>query len=244
MAGPVSPTEREISGAHRVSLGAGLGVAAALISVVLPIAFLLLASYAPGGFFQYGQMFFQALSVLLLAGAILFVLSLVIYRLGFGALRATDKRFVPVSILCLVGSVGFLLLLVTAAILIGGSNGLVLCIQGRPTHTLSCLEATQPLGAYTGLVGFWLVWLGGWGLVAGLVLFGTRYHQGTVSVGSGLYAILLLVLVGPFVALLFPFAGAQYLLLSAPILALLAPAFVFAGSRVSFPVLAREPSSR
>ena len=48
--------------------------------------------------------------------------------------------------------------------------------------------------------------------------------------GGATYALLLLVLIAPFVALLLPIGGWQYPLLTVPLLALLAPAFVYAGS--------------
>jgi len=46
-----------------------------------------------------------------------------------------------------------------------------------------------------------------------------------------MYAILLLALVGPFLGLIYPVPGAQYLLLLTPLLALVAPALAYAGTR-------------
>ncbi|MGC2288714.1 MAG: hypothetical protein WA688_02505, partial [Thermoplasmata archaeon] len=89
----------------------------------------------------------------------------------------------------------------------------------------------QPLGADTGLVGFWLGWLGGLGIVVGLSLAGRRYRNSPVSGGAALYAILLLVLIGPFVGLLTPLPGIDYLLLVAPLFIVLAPGLVLGGAR-------------
>jgi len=162
---------------------------------------------------------------------VLFLVSLFVYRRGFAVLRKVDGRFAVASVLCIIGSIGFLLLLVSAALLVGASNSLIQCIHGAPSHALSCLRSGQPLGAYTGLVGFWLGWLGGLGIVVGLSLAGRRYRNGTVSGGAALYAILLLVLIGPFVALVTPLPGLQYLLLAAPIFIVLAPGLVLGGTR-------------
>ncbi|MCI4351064.1 MAG: hypothetical protein L3K15_06090 [Thermoplasmata archaeon] len=230
-------SDRERKGLHRLAVGAGLGIAGGLFALVLPIAFLLLAKYNPGGFFTFGTTLIEVITFLVFAGAFLFLLSLFSYRLGFGALRKVDARYSTAAGLCILGSLGFLLLLVAAGLLLGSGNSLVACLQGRPTHLLSCLRSGQPLGAYTGLVGFWLGWLGGVGLVLGLSFTGGRYHHSSFYGAAALYALLLLALVGPFVALITPVPDVQYLLFVAPFLTLFAPAFVFAGSRSARPLV-------
>jgi hypothetical protein len=135
------------------------------------------------------------------------------------------------SVLCLIGSLGFLLLLVAVVVVLGSTGPLLTCIHGQPSHALSCLRSGQPLGAYTGLLGFWLGWLGGVGLVLGLSSAASRFSRGVLYGSAALYGVLLLALVGPFVGLLYPVPGAQYLLLLAPLLALLAPALAYAGTR-------------
>jgi hypothetical protein len=228
---PVAPRAEDTKGAGRLALGGGLGVAAALITLVLPSAFLWLALYSPGGFFILGTSLVETLSLLVLAGAILFLLCLFVYRLGFATLRKVDPRFTVASVLCLVGSLGFLLLVVAAAFLLGSSGDLVTCMHGQPSHALSCLRSSQPLGADTALAGFWLGWLGGVGIVVGLSSAGHRFFRGALYGGALLYSLLLLVLVGPFLALVYPVPGSEYLLVVAPILALLAPALVLSGAR-------------
>ena len=221
----------EEQGLRRLGTGAGIGLAGGILGLVLPIAFLWLASYNPGGFFTYGTTLLETTGFFVLAGALLLLISFFLYRRGFAVLRKVDGRFAAASILCIIGAVGFLLLLLSAAVLVGSSTSLIQCIHGAPSHALSCLRSSQPLGAYTGLVGFWLGWLGGAGIVAGLAIAGRRYGNRSMRGGAALYAVLLLILVGPFVALLTPLPGLQYLLLAAPLFVVLAPGLVLGGSR-------------
>jgi len=229
---PPAPGEQERKGLYRIATGAGIGLAAALLAIVLPIAFLLIAAYAPAGFLSLHQTaFIDATALLILAGAILFLLSLFLYRRGFAQLRKVDGRFTAASILCLVGTVGFLLILVAAVVIVGSASSLLSCINGHPSHALSCLRSGEPLGAYTGLVGFWLGWLGGVGIVLGLSAGSSRFHARTIGAGAALYAVMLLALVGPFLALVVTIPGMEYLLFLIPILSIAAPFLVFHGSR-------------
>jgi hypothetical protein len=217
-------------GVRRLGTGAGLGLAAAIALIVLPVAFLWLSTYNPGGFFTYGSTLVDVVSILLLLGALLFLVSLFMYRRAFFALRKLSGGFRVAAVLCLIGSIGFLLILIVAAVLLGSANTLVSCLKGQPGHAFSCLKSNNPLGAYVALLGFWLAWVGALGVVTGLMLSASRYASSSLSGGGVLYILLLLVLVGPFVYLFAHFYGAQYLLLAAPVLALLAPAFVLAGT--------------
>lgn len=226
-----SPSETEQKGLFRLATGAGVGLAGAVLAIVLPVLFLLIAAYAPGSFLSlHASSFLVATALLILAGAILFLISLFIYRRGFVLLRKVDSRFTVASVLCLVGSIGFLLILVAAAVVVGSASSLLSCVNGHPSHALTCLRSGEPLGAYTGLVGFWLSWLGGLGLVLGLSAASSRFKAGAIGAGSATYAILLLVLIGPFVALVVSFPGSEYVLTLVPILSVLAPLFVFRGT--------------
>jgi hypothetical protein len=224
-------TELDVKGVNRLAIGAGLGLAGGILAIVLPIALFWVSAYDPGGFFTFSTGLVQVTSILLLAGAILFLLSLFVYRRAYVSLRKVDRRFVGASVLCLVGSLGFLLLVVSSAVLLGSTSSLLSCLHGQPSHALSCVRGSSPLGAYTGLAGFWLGWLGGVGIVSGLLLGGRRFRRGSLTGGGVLYALLLLALIAPFLDLVYTFQGAQYALLAAPFLVLLAPAFVFGGSR-------------
>jgi hypothetical protein len=223
--------ELEVKGVGRLGTGAGLGLAGGIVGVVLPIVFLWLTSHNPGGFFVYNTMLVNTTGYLVLAGAILLLLSLFLYRRSFSVLRKIDRRFAVASVLCIIGSIGFLLLLVSAAVLVGASSSLIHCLHQSPSAVLSCVRAGQPLGADTALIGFWLGWLGGLGIVIGLTLAGRRYQNGAVLGGATLYAILLLVLIGPFLGLLTPLPGIEYLLLVAPIFLVIGPGLVLGGAR-------------
>jgi NADH:ubiquinone oxidoreductase subunit 6 (subunit J) len=232
MAAPnVTLRNEDVKGSRRLATGASLGIVAAAMTLVLPLVLLWIALYIPGHVLSLNATLVEAISLLVLAGAILFFLSLLLYRMGFAALRRVDPRFTVASILCIVGSIGFLLLLIAVAVVLGSTNSLLTCIGGQPSHALSCLRSGQPLGAYTGLLGFWLGWLGGVGLVLGMASAGRRFERGALYGASILYSLLLLVLVGPFLALVYPVPGAGLFLLALPILALLAPALALAGSR-------------
>ncbi len=224
-----SPAFRDGPGVRRLALGAGLGLAGGLVGVVLPISLILLGSLAPGGLSSFGSMTVEATTILLLAGAILFVLSLVLYHLGFAALRKVDRVFTTASVLCIIGTIGFLLLLLAAAALLGSSSALVACAHA-PRSALQCLNSTSPLGAYSAAIGFWMGWLGGVGLVLGLGHAGGRYHRAPLYGGSFLYALLVVVVVGPFLGLVYAVPDVEYLLLAVPLLALLAPGLTLWGA--------------
>lgn len=230
MAGVPTNLQWEARGLRRLSIGAGLGLAGGIAALVLPVAFLFLAAYNPGGLFAFTDAFLRMLTILVLAGGILFLLSLLMYRFSFGAFRRVDRRFWFASGLCLLGTIGFLLLVAGVGLLIGDSGTLSGCLHGRPTQALGCVRSEQPLGAYTAVIGYWLAWLGGLGVVVGLFLTGVRYHRGWLYGGGVLYGLLLLVLAGPFVALVITIPYAGELLLLAPVFVLLAPGAVFGGA--------------
>lgn len=223
-------TEQDRKGLFRIATGAAVGLAAALLMVVFPMAFLLVAAYAPTGFLSLHETaLVDALALLILAGALLFLFSLFLYRRGFAALRKVDSRFWAASVLCLVGSIGFLLVLVAAVAIAGSASSFLSCVNNQPTHALTCLRSGNPLGAYAGLVGFWLGWLGGVGVVLGLWTGSSRFQTREIGLGAAFYAVLLLLLIGPFVSLIVSFPGAEVFLVLVPILSLVAPFFVFRG---------------
>lgn len=220
----------DAKGVGRIGIGAGLGFAGALATIVIPLLFLYLVTDLHSGFFTFGSTLVQSTSVLVLVGAILLLLSLFFYRRSFAALRKVDRRFYPASILCIVGSIGFLLLLVAAAVVIGNASSLLACAHGKPSHALSCLESGQPLGAITGTIGFILGWFGGLGIVLGLFVAGNRFRAGSLTGSASLYAILLLILLVPFLGLIVTLPDLSYLVVIAPLLGILAPALALAGA--------------
>ncbi len=230
---PAPVTTEDAKGAEFLGIGAAMGVAAAVVTLVVPIVFVLLATKNPGGFFSFAPALLQTTATLVLAGAILFLLSLFLYRRSFARFRKVDRRFIAASVLCIIGSLGFLLLVVAAAVVLGNASSLTNCLHGQPSHALTCLKSGQPLGAYTGLAGFWLAWLGGLGIVLGVGMAGGRLHRGVLYGGAAVYAILLLLLVAPFLALFVSVPGISDLLWVAPVLALIGPGLVLVGSRAA-----------
>ncbi|MGI0155623.1 MAG: hypothetical protein ACREDE_05770 [Thermoplasmata archaeon] len=238
---PGTAQVREIdeSGVRRLGLGAGLGFAGAVAAIVLPLTFLFVAANYRGGFFTFSSRFVEVTSILVIAGAILLFLSLFVYRRSFAAFRKADPRFYAASILCLLGSLGFLLLLVAATIVAGNTGSLLTCVHGQPSHALSCLESGQPFGALTSLLGFALGWLGGLGIMIGLLLAGRRVHAGALMGSGVVYGLLLLLLLLPLLALFVTLPGAAYLVILAPLLAVVGPALALQGSLGALRRLAR-----
>jgi hypothetical protein len=217
----------------RFAAGSTVGLAAGVTGLVLPAALILLASYSPGTIYLTGTQLVEATAILALAGALLFAISLWIYRLGFSMLQRSDRRFIVASILAWVGTVGVLLVVVAIGIAFVSSGTMSGCIQSAPTNALACLRAAAPLASYSGAVGFWLVWLGGLGVVFGIGLAGTRYRQPWFYGGAGIYSLLLLGLIAPALSLVFPIDPPAFLLLATPALAALGPAAIFHGARRS-----------
>jgi hypothetical protein len=231
VAPPSVPPPDEPRGLRRFRLGAVFGLVGGVVGLLLPISVSLLGVYTALNLLRFSTTLVEFTGALFVLGAVLLILSLSCYRLGFGALRRFDRWFLTASVLCNVGTVGLCLIIVGAVVAIHSSPTLVACVRASPAGALGCLAAVAPLTEYSVLVGFWLAWLGGLGVVVGLELGGRRYHRGRLVAGGALYALLLLVLIAPFVALLFPLGGWQYPLLTVPVLALVAPVYVWAGSR-------------
>ncbi|MGD0250994.1 MAG: hypothetical protein ABSB97_08955 [Thermoplasmata archaeon] len=221
--------ERDRKGAFRLGLGAWLGLFAAIIAIVLPSVAIFTSTYDPGGFFSFAPTLLQTSSALVLAGAVLFLLSLFLYRWAFAGLRKVNPDFTLASFLCLLGFVGFILILVAAAVVAGNASSLLGCIQGNPAHALTCMQANQPLGAYTAIIGFILAWLGGLGIVLGLWIAGGHFGEPALHLGAYIYLFFLLLLLAPLIEVAFPFEGGQFLLVLVPVLSFAAPALVLFG---------------
>jgi hypothetical protein len=220
----------ESKGLRHIGTGAFIGIAAGIIGLVLPLAIILLATYSPGALALTGAQLIEVTAVVALLGAVLFAISLTVYRWGFSVLSRFDHRFWTASALCWCGTIGILLLVLAVVIALASSDTIASCVQGAPSHALTCVRSAAPLASWSGLVGFWLAWLGGLGIVVGIGLTGDRYREGWLFGGAALYALLLLGLIAPGLALLFPINPPTVILLAAPILALLAPVATSDGS--------------
>jgi hypothetical protein len=227
-------THADTLGRRRLSLGGAFGLTGALIGLVLPAAFLLGISYVPGGSIALGSTQVLVLTLLLVAGLLFLIVSFMAYRSAFSALRAAEPKFWSASLLCFVGSLGLLVILVASVAVSGSAANVADCARGSPSHALSCLRAGSSgelLGASLAVLGFWIAWVGGLGIVLGLGLEGRRARAPSLMAGAVAYALLLVVLVGPFAALFLSLPAAGALLVALPALALIAPALVLLGAR-------------
>ena len=226
------PAEENRKAAGRLGLGAWLGLLAACLAVVIPSVAVFLSAFHVGGPFAFGTNLLEAVGAFVLAGAVLYILSLFLYRRAFATLRQIDPDFALASVLCFLGSAGFALLLIAAAVLTGTASDLKDCLSGHPSHILACLQSNQPLGGYTAIVGFVLGWIGGIGVVLGLRLAGSHYQRRGVTLGAILYLFFLLLVLVPLVEFAVGFPGASVLLLLVPMASVLAPLFVLYGIRI------------
>jgi hypothetical protein len=218
-------------GLRRIEIGSILGLAAGVVGLALPIALVLLATYSPATIFLTGKQLIEVTAILAIAGALLFAICLIAFRLGFSTLRGFDRRFWSASVLCILGSVGVLLLVIPIGIAFASSDAIANCIRGAPSHALTCVRSVSPLASYWAVAAFWLLWLGGLGIVIGVGLAASRFHQAAFYGGAAVYAVLLLGLLAPALGLLFPVGSLTYPLLAAPFLILLASGLTLRGSR-------------
>ena len=224
------PQADESSGLSRIATGSTVGLAAGIVGLALPVTLLVLASYRPGALPISASQLLQVTAVLALTGALLFAISLILYRFGFASLRTVDPRFWAASALCMLGTVGLVLIVLPIAIAFTSSDTMAACIQGAPTKAPACLRAAAPLASYIAEAGIWLVWIGGVGIVLGIGLASVRYREVWLSAGAALYALIILGLLAPGLSLLFPIGGLADAILALPVLVLLAPAVTSRGS--------------
>ncbi len=240
MAAPASSHPAWKRGARWLYAGGVFGGVGGLIGLALPLAFVYLAKYNPGGFFVIAPSLIRFTGLFVLAGSVLVLASFFCYRWAYSVLRQAHRGYWGASLLCLVGSSGLVLIAVAAAFATGGAVALEACVRGSYSNALSCVESASPVGAYAGLLGFWLGWIGAIGIAVGLFLASGSFRSPAYGAAGVLYALLLAVLVGPLVGLVHAVPYATYLLAAAPVLAILAPVFV-AGARPTIPEPAVAP---
>ena len=225
-------SEGEAKELRQFRTGAVLGLVGGVVGLVLPVSLDFLGVYSAVGLSGLDPVLISFTSFFVLTGALLLAVSLIFYQSAFRALRKFDHSFLAASLLCLVGTAGFILLVISLGITLSTNSSVVQCVQATPSLANTCLSAAPPLTAYSLIVAFWLAWCGGLGIVVGLELCGRRYREPRLVGGGVAYALLLLVLIDPFVAFFFPMEGWQYPVLTVPVLALVAPALVFGSSYV------------
>ena len=231
---PVSPdfgvSPPDPKGLRWISTGAGLGLMAAATGLAVPVSLVLLATYSPVNLLAFGPTLIAATGFLAVAAALLFAMSLLAFRTGFFVFHKFQQRFWSATVLCLVGTVGYGLLILPAATALVSSNALFQCVQAAPVQALSCLQSVAPLAGYVAVLAFWLVWLGQLGIVVGLAFTGRRFREPSLHIGTVLYGLLLLVFIAPFLGLVFASSVLADAVVAAVVLGILAPAYVAYGS--------------
>ncbi|MGI0054562.1 MAG: hypothetical protein ACREBZ_02430 [Thermoplasmata archaeon] len=213
-------------GIRHFRIGGILGVIAGCVAIGLPVLLFGLARYAPGGYFSVATSFVQSASLLVLAGAICGILSFHFYGSSCSHLRRAKLHFWAASVLCTIGTVGLLLVAIAAAFAAYAGSSLVGCAQGSLSDAFSCIESVSPLGAYIIVLGFWISWIGAIGIVLALSLGSGLFQSKFYAIAGVIYAILVVLLAGPLVAIVQPIPDVSLLLLLSPILAILAPTLV------------------
>jgi hypothetical protein len=85
------------------------------------------------------------------------------------------------------------------------------------------------------IAAFWLAWLGALGIVVGVGLAASRFHQAWFYAGAAAYGFLVLGLLGPALGLVVTSLPITDPLLAAPILLFVASALTFHGARRAAP---------
>ncbi len=227
---PVRSTE-EAKAAGTLRAGGAIGVASALLALALPWV-LLVGSSAATRLFVLNLSLLHAVGALALAGSLGVLVTFLLYRRAFTRLRHADPRLRAAVLLCRLGSIGTVALLAVFAWLLGGPGSLVRCLSGDPSDVYVCVRSSAPEVAWVAVTGFWLVWAGGVGVVVGLRLAGRHYRAETLGAAAALYGALLVLLLLPFVSLVYLLHGATYTGLVAALAGVAAPALVWQGARV------------
>jgi len=229
LSGPSSTEEGKASAfLKRGSLAA---IAGSVVALGGPVALLALTGVRWAGLSRSSSSTYTAEGLLVVAGAVLLLIALLLYRRAFVHLKHVDPRLKPVALLCLVGSAGAIVLVVVGAIVASGPAGLAGCLGGHPTHLLGCLRSKDPTAGYLSVVGFWLLWAGAAGLAAGLIVSGRHFGRPAMTAGGIVYAVLAAELVEPFAALVVPLALTAYAVGAAPVAAVTGATLVYLGAR-------------
>ena len=209
-------------------LGAGgaFGLAGGIAAVALPVVLVELSRHTSGGISTASTTLIGWSSWFLLVGAALLLVSFFAYRWGYSVLRKIDPKYWVASALCIVGSSGLLLLIVAAAVATGSESGLLSCVQGPYSQVYSCIQGQTPLGAYTGVVGIWLGWIGGIGIVVGMFQAAGRFHSALYGAAGACYLITVVLLVGPLTGIFVSLPFIEPLIVMVPVFAVVAPALV------------------
>lgn len=231
---PERLTSLDRRGNHWIGAGGAFGLAGGVLAILLPVVLVEASRHAPGGIAAASASLIAWTSWFVLAGAVLLLLSFFCYRWGYSVLRKVQPSYWLASALCIVGSTGLLLLVIAAAVATGSTSGLLACAQGPYSQVYSCVQGQTPLGAYTGIIGVWLGWVGSIGIVIGLFQASGRFFSALYAGGAVCYLITIVLLVGPLTGTLVSIPYIEPLILMAPIFAITAPLLVLL-ARPSYP---------
>lgn len=220
----------EVKAGARLRLGAAVGLFSAVFALALPWV-LLLAGSRSVGMLALSANFLKLVDGLAVIGTFGFLVMFFLYHRAFSHLRHIDPSLRAAVILCTLGTVGSLVLTIVVAWLLGGTGALSHCLGGRATDAYACVRGRSPALAWLAVTGFWLTWVGGVGIVVGLLPSAHHYGRGALTVAGSLYAVLLVLLLVPVIALLYLVPGLAYAGLLATLAALVAPVLVLAGAR-------------
>ncbi len=209
--------------------GVGWARAAALTSLLgLLIAWLgpIAIIYVTGVEFHYGGFHLgsgkatvasiEDILIVLAIGAVLSLVSLILYFVSFNTLRKAAPGFGGPVALMVVGLLGLLLVLVGVALVLSDFLNAVACSASGASS--SCLNVSQFAGAVLAVLGGLFLALLGWiGLVIGIYRIGKRFDSTITKVGGILTII--------------------------PIVGLIAPILVFVGTHQILRQLRSPPSS-
>jgi len=211
-------------------VGAGLGIAAGILLGVLP-SLLFTVLYSGGsGSLPLGASLFQTTGLLLMIGAILFLLSFFFYRWGFSRWRRQDSRFGWPVWLCLVCSIGAIAVVGAGIAIYSSPSAIESCIHGHPSQWGSCLVQLSPWTALATIVGIVGGVLGGIGLVTGFALVAQKVRSPAFAAGAGVYALLWILGAASLIVQLLSSTAINTLLITLPWVAVLAPLLVLAGA--------------
>lgn len=217
-------------GDRRIQSGAVVGLGAGILLAILPsLLFTELYSGGTGGL-PLGSATLRGSGLLLIAGALLFLVSFWLYRWGFSGWRQRDPRFAVPIALCFVGTIGALAVVGCGIAIYSSPTAIETCLHGRPTQWSSCLIGLSPLGALTTIVGILGGVLGGIGLVVGLALVARWVRSTALGVASAVYGTLWTLGALTIVGGDLPVGTARALLLLLPVVAILAPLLTLVGA--------------
>jgi Protein of unknown function (DUF973) len=199
---PAVDRSREISAvglARAASLTSLLGL---LIAWVGPIAVI----FAVGVEIHYGGFHigtgkatvaaFEDLLGVIVFGALLSLVSVVLYLVSFNSFRKVGAGFGGPEALVVIGLLGMLLIIVGFALLLNDFFQAVGCTASSGSS--SCLDYSQLQGAVLAILGgLFLSFLGWIGLVIGIYRIGKRYNSTITKVGGILMIIPVVGLIAP-----------------------------------------------